>query len=367
MRVDSVQPGELADGDIAAWRDLLAADLELSSPYLTPDWAQLVARNRADVRVAVWRDDAGKPHGFLPVQRTSAYAALPAGGPVCDYQALIAAKDAGLDLAQAAPALGVGRIDLTAGLRNNAVAPVLMTHDAGHVVRFAEGWQGWCEARQAAGSKTIARTRKKLSKLTRDLGGDVSFEAFSRDSEAFETLIRWKREQMRRTGVTDLFEHAWIDGIIRGAFAAPADDPHFGGALFVLRVKGEPAAVLFCLRAGKSLHAWYVAHDAQWSGHSPGLIVFVEAIRAAADAGYAEMDLGPGDYQFKESLANDSRPIGAGFIAGNGLSAALKGAQFQIRALVEGLPVGRARHWPAKAMRRLDVARGLSSPHNRAA
>ena len=95
MRVDSVQPGELADGDIAAWRDLLAADPELSSPYLTPDWAQLVARHRADVRVAVWRDDAGKAHGFLPVQRTSAYAALPAGGPVCDYQALIAAKDAG--------------------------------------------------------------------------------------------------------------------------------------------------------------------------------------------------------------------------------------------------------------------------------
>ena len=101
--------------------------------------------------------------------------------------------------------------------------------------------------------------------------------------------------------------------------------------------------------------------------HSPGLIVFVEAIRAAADAGYAEMDLGPGDYAFKESLANDSRPIGAGFIAGNGLSAAFKGAQFQIRALVEGLPVGRVRHWPAKAMRRLDVARGLSGPQNRAA
>lgn len=367
MRVDSVQPGEMTDGDIAAWRALLAADPELSSPYLTPDWALLVARNRADVRVAIWRDEAGKACGFLPVQRTSAYAALPAGGPVCDYQALVAAKDAGLDLSLATHALGVGRIDLTAGLRNNAVAPMLMTHDAGHVVRFADGWQGWCEARQAAGSKTIARTRKKLSKLTRDLGGDVSFEAFSRDQQAFETLIRWKREQMRRTGVTDLFEHAWIDGIVRGAFAAPADDPHFGGALFVLRAKGQPAAVLFCLRAGKALHAWYVAHDPQWAAHSPGLIVFVEAIRAAADAGYVELDLGPGDYPFKESLANDSRPIGAGFIAGNGLSAALKGAQFQIRALVEGLPVGRVRQWPAKAMRRLDVARGLSAPHGRAA
>lgn len=367
MRVESVQPGDLTDGEIAAWRALLAADPELTSPYLTPDWAQLVARHRADVRIALWRDEAGVPQAFLPVQRTSAYAALPAGGPICDYQALVSAPDAELDLSHATRALAVGRIDLTAGLRNNAVAPALLTHDAGHVVRFADGWQGWCDARQAAGSRTIVRTRKKLSKLTRDLGGDVSFEAFSRDPEAFETLIRWKREQMRRTGVTDLFEHDWIDGIVRGAFAASADDPHFGGAMFVLRAKGQPAAVLFCLRAGKALHAWYVAHDAQWSAYSPGLIVFVEAICAAAEAGFTELDLGPGDYQFKESLANHSRPIGAGFIAGNGLSAALKGAQFQIRALVEGLPVGRVRQWPAKAMRRLDVARGLSPPQDRAA
>jgi len=40
----------------------------------------------------------------------------------------------------------------------------------------------------------------------------------------------------------------------------------FGGALFVLpRVKGAPAAVLFCLRADKALHAWYVAHDNRWA------------------------------------------------------------------------------------------------------
>jgi CelD/BcsL family acetyltransferase involved in cellulose biosynthesis len=367
MRVDSVHPDELTAGDIAVWRALLAADPELSSPYLTPDWTRLVAQHRTDVRVAVWRDADGAACGFLPVQRTSAHAAMPAGGPVCDYQALIAARDARLDLSRACKALGVGRIDLTAGLRNNAVGVRLLTHDAGHVVRFAEGWERWCEARLAAGSKTVARTRKKLAKMTRDLGGEVRFDSFSRDADAFETLLRWKREQMRRTGVTDLFEHGWIDGIVRGAFAAPADDPHFGGAMFVLRVQGEPAAVLFCLRAGKALHAWYVAHDAQWAAHSPGLIVFVEAIRAAGEAGFAELDLGPGDYQFKESLANDSRPVGAGFIGGHGLSAAIRDAQFQVRALVEGLPVGRVRHWPAKAMRRLDIARGLSAPHDRAA
>jgi CelD/BcsL family acetyltransferase involved in cellulose biosynthesis len=292
---------------------------------------------------------------------------MPAGGPICDYQALVARPGISLDLSAAPKSLAVGRIDLTAGLVKNPVGAHLLTSAAGHVVRFTEGYDAWCALRLAAGTKTIAKTRKKLGKMTRDLGGEVSFEAFSTDAAAFDTLLAWKREQMHRTGVRDIFDHAWIDGVVRGAFATPASNTHFGGAMFVLRVRGKPAAVLFCLRADRALHAWYVGHDNQWAAYSPGLIVFVEAIRVAADAGYSELDLGPGEYPFKESLATDSRLVGAGFIGGTGFSPVIKAAQFQVRALVENLPVGRARQWPAKAMRRLDIARGLASSDGRAA
>jgi CelD/BcsL family acetyltransferase involved in cellulose biosynthesis len=129
-------------------------------------------------------------------------------------------------------------------------------------------------------------------------------------------------------------------------------------------VKRRPAAVLFCLRAQKALHAWFVAYDPKYSEYSPGILVFAEAIKAAAEAGYTEMDLGPGDYRFKESFANYGRPIGAGFVGRPGLSSAARAAQFQVRALVEALPVGRVRQWPAKAMRRLDIARGLAPARN---
>src|SRR5689334_13243050 len=111
MRVDSINPLLLSDGDIAAWRALLAADANLTSPYLTPDWALFVARRRPDARVAVYRNEDGSPSGFMAVQRTSSYAALPIGGPVNDYQALVG--PAGLDLSLAAKALDVGRIDFT--------------------------------------------------------------------------------------------------------------------------------------------------------------------------------------------------------------------------------------------------------------
>jgi CelD/BcsL family acetyltransferase involved in cellulose biosynthesis len=366
MRVDSINPLVLADGDIAAWRVLLGADPNLTSPYFTPDWAQFVARRRADTRVAIFRNEDGSAAGFLPVQRSSGYAALPAGGPVCDYQALIG--PAGLDLSLAAGALDVGRIDFTAGLKDNALAPHVLTRDVGHVARFASGWDAWCEERQTSGSKVVTRARKCLSKLIRDHDkGAVAIEPFSTDNHAFDELILWKREQMWRTGVTDIFERGWINMLIRDTFASSAANPHFGGALFVLRVNRRPAAALFCLRAQTALHAWFVAHDQRYAEYSPGIVLLAEAIKAAAEIGYTEMDLGPGDYRFKESFANAGRPVGAGFIGRAGFSSAARAAQFQVRALVESLPVGRAREWPAKAMRRLDIARGLRGSEDQAA
>src|SRR6185295_16041909 len=176
MWVEAIHPLYLSDGDAAAWRAVLAADPALTSPYLTPDWAKFVGRRRDDARVAIWREDEdGSVAGFLAVQRPSSYAALPIGGPVNDYQAVVGPK--GLDLQLAVKALDVGRIDFTAGLKDSPVAPVLVTHDAGHVARFPKGWDAWVEERQAAGSKIASRARKKLSKLTRDHDkGDVVFE-----------------------------------------------------------------------------------------------------------------------------------------------------------------------------------------------
>jgi CelD/BcsL family acetyltransferase involved in cellulose biosynthesis len=360
MQVDCVNPLDLTMGEIAQWRRLLAARPEaFSSPYLTPDWARAVARRRSDALVAIYRRD-GRAVGFLPAQRTDGFGAMPLGSAVCDYQALVAPEGVDLDLGEAARALRVGRIDLTAGLVASPLGPCLHAKDVGHVVRMPDGWEGYCAERQASGSKVVARARKKLSKFSRDFEGQVTIDAFSRDVAAFDQLIAWKRAQMARTGVSDIFEHAWIAGLVRDTFEEDRLS-HFGGAMFVLRVKGAPAAVLYCLRAGQALHAWFVAYDPQYADHSPGLILFAEAIKAAANAGFTEMDLGPGDYRFKESFANAARPIGSGFIGQPSVSAAYKAAQFQLRALIERLPVGRAKEWPAKAMRRLDIARGLAA------
>lgn len=360
LHVESLDPLDLSKGDIAAWRRMLLARDDLSSPYLTPDWAQAVSRHRTDCLVAVFRDGE-RPLAFLPVQRPDAFAAMPIGSPVCDYQALIGPREASFDLRGAAAALDVGRIDFTAGLKESALSAYVHSADFGHIARFSQGFEAYVAERAAAGSKTAARARKKFNKLKKDMGGDVALEAFSRDGAAFDQLIAWKRQQMAATGVHDIFAHDWIAGLVRETFETPAT-ASFGGALFVLRAKGAPIAVLFCLQARAALHAWFVAYDPAMGEYSPGQILFIEAIKAAAEAGFTEMDLGPGDYQFKESLANAQRPVGAGFIGRPSFASAVKATQYRVRQVVEGLPVGRVRAWPAKAMRRLDIHRGLRAP-----
>ncbi len=365
MRVDCVNVAELAAADIAVWRRMLPANPVLSSPYLTPEWAQAVARHRSDVHVAIYREGE-EAVAFLPVQRAGAFSAKPAGGPVCDYQALIAAPGASFDLSLAAQALGVGRIDFTAGLTQSAAGPYLLTSDTGHVADFSQGWDAYVEDRRQAGTRIIQRAQKNLRRLVRDYPGGVTVEPFSTDRLAFDLLVSWKREQMWRTGVHDIFQHGWINDLVRDTFTTPAT-PEFGGAMFVLRVERRPAAIIHCLQARGALHAWQIVYDHRLSDYTPGIVLFAEAIRLASEAGFREMDLGPGEYRFKSSLSNMQRACGAGFVGRPSLSSAVRAAQFQVRALAETLPIGRARQWPAKAMRRMDIQAGLAVNPNRAA
>lgn len=365
MRAVAIEPIAMDETDVAIWRRLQTGDPHLSSPYLTPDWAMLVNRYRPDARVVVFHDGE-EAVGFLPVQLSSGCGAMPLGGPICDYQAIISRPGAKFDGRLALEALGAPRIDFTYALADHsATRSFVRIRDDGHVVRFDEGWQGYEAERRATGSQVLKRAKKKMKKFRKDCG-EVTFHPFIRDENAFATLLSWKRAQHRLTRSTDILSRAWIRYVVDAVYAETG--PDFGGELFLLKVDGELAAGLFCIRAGKTLHAWYVGHNHAYDAHSPGLLLFVEAIRAAAEAGYVEMDLGAGDYQFKRSLANMSRLGGPGYIGGLNLSSAWRGLQFGLRRGMEAAPLGRLSALPGKAMRRMDVWRSMakSAPRRRA-
>ena len=74
---------------------------------------------------------------------------------------------------------------------------------------------------------------------------------------------------------------------------------------------------------------------------------------------YNTLDLGPGDYRFKRELANAHRGIAHGFVGVPSPAALMRGAAYSVRAAAEALPLGAMSELPGKAMRRLDIVRGL--------
>ncbi len=359
MQIDVKRPLDLDDGELEAWRAIQAADPDLASPYLAPEWVLALARSGGpdarQGRVAVLRED-GAPVGFFAA-RAGPFTALPMGAPLCDYQAMVAAPGTGIAARALARALGVQRIDLINMLADQPTfAPFLRGEGESHLIRLADGIEAYAAERKAAGSGILGDTAKKLRKLEREIG-PVRFTPASASAEDWAQAMAWKRAQYRTTRQTDIFATPWVSAFLQ-RLRDEADD-RFGARLYTLHAGDRLVATHIALHNGPVLHAWFIAHDEETSRYSPGVILMVEMLRWAAGRGLREFDLGPGAYRFKTSLANGSRAVGHGFVGRASAAAAGRWAQYGVRRAAEALPLGRFSALPGKAMRRVDIWRGL--------
>lgn len=352
VRIETVHPKELGEAEIERWRQLQADAPGLASPYLTPDWAQLVGAVRADARVAVI--DGGE--GFFGAERLSRFAAMGLGAPISDYQGLVAREGLVVEPAALCSALKVGRIDLThvpAG-----ATPLAACGSEGSWIAETHGGRELYEAAlRARRSEFVRQTDKKARKLERECG-DIEFRACSAERADFETLLAWKNHQLDRSGQPRIWAQDWVREALEQCFERRG--PSFGGVLFTLSLDGKLIAGAFCLRSARVLHFWIVAHDSAYDRYSPGVQLARRAIGWAGEHGFAEVDFGPGDYQYKRQLATTQRQLCYGVVAGASASGAVRRAVYAARAGIERLPHARLAALPGKAMRRLDLMRALA-------
>ena len=358
MRIEVVRPLDLDPADLATWRAIQADAPAFDSPYLTPDWPlALVAAGGPDAeraRIAVLREGA-EATGFFAA-RVGGFTAGPAGAPLCDVQGLVARPGARLDPAALARALGVGRLDLFNLAQPQGVfAPCLRGVSDTLRIDLGQGYDAYAAARRAAGSDILQDAAKKRRKLERE-HGPATFTARSTSTEAFEALVAWKRAQYRATGQTDIFEAGWPLTLLRGLHASA--DPAFGGRLFTLHAGDELIAAHYALQGGAVLHAWFIAHGERFR-FSPGVLLIADILRWSEGAGVRALDLGPGDYRFKQSLADVRTPLGHGFVGRTHPASAVRGAAYALRAAAEARDLGRWSALPGKAMRRIDLVRSL--------
>ena len=361
MQIDVTRPSGLGAEDLARWAALQAANPALDSPFLSPGWALAVERAqvdlRGDVKVAVIRD-GGVAKGFFPVRLVGA-TAMPAGAPMCDYQAIVAEPGFEIDARCLLRALAAHRLDFFQMLEGQPTfAPYRRGEAASWLVEAPDGYEAYQAARKAAGSGLLKDIEKRRRKIERDLG-EVVFTAGSRDGEAFDQLVAWKRAQYRQTGQTDIFAAGWPLHLLKDLLGAGDADRNFGGQLFTLHIGNRLAAAQFNLRGRRTLHAWIIAHGSGFEKVSPGLVLFGEILRWMEGAGVTCLDLGPGDYRFKQQLANAQRAVAHGFVGRPSTQTLVRSAEYGVRTAAENLPLGALSQLPGKAMRRMDLWRGL--------
>ncbi len=363
MRLEVSSPLELPAADVAAWRAIQSADPAFDSPYLAPDWPMALARaggpDGARARVVVARL-AGEAVGFMAA-RVGPFTAGPCGAPLCDVQGPVLAPGVRLDPRAVARALGVGRLDLfNLATPQGAFAPFVRGTAETLRIDLTGGFDAYAAGRRAAGSDILQDAAKKRRKLERE-HGPATFTARSTSAADLDTLIGWKRAQYRSTGQTDIFDAGWPLTLLRRLHAAtdPTFDPMFGGRLFTLHAGGELIAAHYALQGVAVLHAWFIAHAEAYAKYSPGVLLIADILRWADAEGIGAMDLGPGDYRFKQSLANVRTPLGHGFVGRAHPASAVRGAAYALRVAAEKRDLGRWSTLPGKAMRRIDLVRSL--------
>ena len=361
MQIDVVRPWELTAHAVERWAAMQAADPALETPFLSPYWPRAVARAQGPstgdrgVRVAVLGGMAD-PKGFLAA-RVGPFAAMPAGAPMCDYQGLVAEPGLTIDPREIVQALGVGRLDFSHMLEGQTpFAPHARGLERSRIIDVSGGYAAYEAERRAAGVSALKDIDKKRRKVEREIG-PVRFTAFSRARGDLDQLVAWKQRAWRETGQTDLFEAGWPLRLVRQLFASR--DPDFGGVLFTLHIGEALAAAQLDIRGGATVHSWIIGHDPAFDRYSPGMMLFQDILRWMDDVPYSRLDLGAGDYRFKRELANRTVEVSHGFVGSLSAAAMLREAAYGLRRVAETLPLGPVSELPGKAMRRMDLLRGL--------
>lgn len=310
------RPGELTAADRAAWTALQAkAHLhgapELGNPFLSPEFALAVGRYRRGVRIAVVREK-GDPVAFLPFQRSAAGVGRAIGLGVSDAQGVVHRPGFAWDARELLRACGLavwefdhlvkGQRPFAGGVTGTFPSPV---------VDVDQGYDTYLAGLRERSPKFTRTTLAKERRLGRD-AGEVVHVHDERDPAALRTLMAWKSAQYRRTGRSDRFAQGWITDLVHHLFHTRTD--RFAGILSVLYAGGRPVAAHFGLRGERILACWFPAYDPAFAKYSPGLVLHLRMAEAAAADGIAQLDLGRGQKEYKDSLKTRDIQVSEGWV-----------------------------------------------------
>ncbi|WP_417482058.1 GNAT family N-acetyltransferase [Maricaulis sp.] len=356
MDVGSKRPSELNAAEKEAWRAFVAADAALASPYFAREFAECCEEARDDTRVLVVRQ-RGQITGFLPLHTGKLGYARPLAGPMGDVQGVIAEPGTPFDLQAVLRQAGLPLFAFHAGLssqqpfRENADEIV-----ASWMLDLSEGYEAWETRRGQVDSKAMRTLRGRRRKLG-ELEEGHRYVMEDPSPEVFERMVEWKSQQYAATEVFNVFSVEWTRKLLKAVLSRKGE--FFSGSSSSLYVGDRLVSVHIGMESDRLSHYWFPAYHADYARLSAGVLLLTEAARMAASKGHLALELGPGDFQFKRDLSSYQVGLARGCIANPSLLSTTRNAGQALTRAAETAPIGPARHWPGKLMRKIDRLSGF--------
>lgn len=109
------------------------------------------------------------------------------------------------------------------------------------------------------------------------------------------------------------------------------------------------------------MHWWFPTFDPELAAFSPGLLLLQGVIEAGGEIDARRIELGGGDYRFKQEFANAERPIASALVCRSSVAGLARAAQVGAGRVLRRAPV-RWGDLPARAARRAYLAWSLRVP-----
>ncbi|WP_291841848.1 GNAT family N-acetyltransferase [Maricaulis sp.] len=348
MRTQIVSIEDISAGQIAQWNDWACPDGKLVSPYLRFEFAQTVARARADARIAII-EDGGETIGYFPHHAAHGGIVRPIGAPMSDYQGVIARDPARIipeRLARAAGGSALVFENWHGPLRENR--SMQRQRCGSHIADLGQDGTAFLEARRALHKDHFKKTARRQRAAIRDFG-EVRVTLGDPDGQAFAALSTWKQAQYRDTGKLNVFGVDWVQEVLRDLRQREGDE--FSGLTAALWFGDRLAAVEFGLVAGDIYHSWFPAYDPELARYSPGLLLLHGLFEQAPERGLNRVDLGRGGDHYKKHYASHSVPLADGRVLAPGM-AALGIRSWELAEQALALVPGRVGELPGRLRRR---------------
>jgi CelD/BcsL family acetyltransferase involved in cellulose biosynthesis len=344
MNIRTLKFEQLTSNEIAAWAEIQSSDPIWASPFFRPEFSAAIAEVRGHVEVAVLEDE-GQPVGFFPFERRSWGRGLPVGTRLSDYHGIVARPHVRVDPTELMRACG-----LSSWAFDHLISPHRSFDQ--FTFRSAESPCADISAGYEAYEKTIskgfrAEMGRKFRKLERD-HGTVRLEFNERSTAAFDTMLRWKRDQYQRTNTLDILGVSWVPELLRKLLQVQGDE--FSVVMPTLYAGDEIMSVGFLLRSKSVLHSWFTSYDRSFASYSVGIHQQMQTMRAAADSGITFIDMGKGTQEYKYSLSNKSIGLCEGVVYRTRLRAGARSAWWAVRSGLRASPLHRWIKKPVEKM-----------------